>query len=130
MSIQLRGTVTTGLGRGAKYIGMEEYQDRFEDLLGWRPYPGTLNLKVVPEHREQLQNSIEPLKVRDVTYDGEHVSDVDVYPVNIAGVEAALLDLEITDHPDSIAEIIAPKNLRAELDLTDGDEVICKTQNE
>ena len=38
------GRVFSGIGKGRYYVGHPEYQKRFEAALGYRPYPGTLNV--------------------------------------------------------------------------------------
>lgn len=121
--MELDGAVTTGREEGAYYIGMDEYQEKFHAALGFYPFPGTLNLRVDPEERERFMDGIPPTHIDAPVRDGKRLSDVAVYPVKIGGVDGALLDLEKTDHPDAIAEIIAPINLREELGLEDGDNV-------
>lgn len=126
--MRLRGVVTSGMEKAADYIGMRAYQDRFNDVLGFYPFPGTLNIEVDPVKREEFDSETDRLHIESFEQDGERLSAVDVHPITICGVEAALLDLEITDHPDSIAEIIAPINLREECNLTDGDTVTVETR--
>ncbi|MEM4500973.1 MAG: DUF120 domain-containing protein, partial [Thermofilaceae archaeon] len=43
----LTGRVFTGLGEGAYYIQIPFYMRQFEEKLGFKPYPGTLNLKLI-----------------------------------------------------------------------------------
>lgn len=125
----MQGVVTTGTGKGAYYMGMDVYQERFNDILGFYPYPGTLNLEVDVPDREMFQSEITYTHMDAPERDGERLSAVDVYPVLVDGeIEGALLDLEITDHPASIVEVIAPINLREELGLEDGDTVVLTTR--
>ena len=49
-SVTLEGTVFTGLGEGAYYIGRESYRKQFAEKLGFDPYPGTLNLKLATDY--------------------------------------------------------------------------------
>ncbi len=122
----LTGTVVSGMGRGAAYIGMAAYQRKFKQELGFSPYPGTLNLEVDIDDREAFQAAADGVEVDSVEVDGEAFSAVTAYPAEVNGVQVAVLDLEITDHPDDIVELIAPVNLRDELDLEDGDTVTCR----
>lgn len=132
--MELRGTVTTGLGRGSYYIGMDGYQERFHDILGFYPFAGTLNLEVDAAERQKFAEAVDTEHIDKFKEDGKYVSAVDVHKITVQpehggeATEAALLDLEITDHPDSVAEVIAPINLREEYDLDDGDIVICRTR--
>ena len=49
-SVTLEGTVFTGLGEGAYYIGKESYRKQIVEKLGFEPYPGTLNLKLSSDY--------------------------------------------------------------------------------
>lgn len=125
--MELEGRVISGMGRGRDYVGMDAYQSRFAEALGFRPFPGTLNLAVDPAERERLQEAADQERIPGFSVDGEEYSAVTAYPVVLDGVEAALLEMAITDHPDSVAEFIAPEDLRETLDLADGDVVACRT---
>ncbi|MFB6100044.1 MAG: DUF120 domain-containing protein [Candidatus Nanohalobium sp.] len=123
--MELEGEVTSGLGKGRYYMSKEVYQEVFDEKLGFRPFPGTLNIKVDEEKREEFEESSETIEIREVyDEDGERLSDVDVMPCSIEGVECGLLNLEITDHDYSIAEVIAPVELREKFNLVDGDNVV------
>jgi riboflavin kinase len=121
--MELQGTVTTGLGKGAYYIGLDEYQQLFNNRLGFKPFPGTLNLDVDPDRRQAFMEAADTVYIPAPVHDGERMSAADAHKITINEIEGALLDLEITDHPDSIAEIIAPINLRNAYGLEDGDTV-------
>jgi riboflavin kinase len=124
--LKLEGKVTTGLGKGKYYMAKNVYQEAFEEKLGFKPFPGTLNLEVDEEKRKSFEESFETYKIRDVYEDGERLSDVDVTPCRIKDVRCGLLKLEFTDHPDSIAEIVAPVELREKFNLSDGDKIILR----
>jgi riboflavin kinase len=49
-SVTLEGTVFTGLGEGAYYMGKEHYRKQITEKLGFEPYPGTLNLKLSSDY--------------------------------------------------------------------------------
>ncbi len=125
--MELEGRVTSGFGRGSDYVGMDAYRERFRDAVGFDPFPGTLNIETDPEAKRALQAEADPREIPSFSVDGEEYSAVTAYPVTVDGVEAALLEMAITDHPDAIAELIAPANLRETLDLADGDVVTCRT---
>lgn len=124
--MELRGEVVSGLGRGASYISMNTYQKRFKEELGFVPYPGTLNIEVDESVRDRFEDAATDIDIDSFHVDGEDYSAVTAYPAQINGVEVAVLNLEITDHPETIAEIIAPVNLREELGLDDGDTITCR----
>lgn len=115
--------MTSGLGKGRYYMSKEVYQEAFDGKLGFRPFPGTLNLKVDEEEREEFEENSKTLQIRDVYEDGERLSNVEITPCRIGDVECGLLNLEFTDHPYSIAEVVAPIELRKKFNLEDGDKV-------
>jgi riboflavin kinase len=124
--LELKGEVTSGLGKGKFYMSKDVYQQVFKEKLGFKPFAGTLNLKVDQESREKFEKDSNTIEITDVYEDGERLSDVDVTPCRIGEVECGLLKLEFTDHPDSIAEVIAPVELREKFNLEDGDRVELK----
>jgi riboflavin kinase len=44
--MELRGTVSSGLGRAHIFMAQAHYQDQFKRVLGVTAWPGTLNLEV------------------------------------------------------------------------------------
>lgn len=118
--------MTSGVGDGKYYIKKEVYQEAFSDKLGFRPFPGTLNLEVDEEERKKFEEGSETLEIREVYEDGERLSDVDITPCRIEGIDCGLLKLEFTDHPDSIAEVVAPVELKKKLGIEDSDTVTLK----
>ena len=124
--MELKGEVTSGLGKGKYYMAKEVYQKVFDKKLGFQPFPGTLNLEVSEEKRQKFENNSKTIEIREVYEDGDRLSNVDVTPCNIKGVECGLLNLEFTDHPESIAEVIAPEELREKFNLDDGDKIELK----
>jgi CTP-dependent riboflavin kinase len=119
----VKGELFTGMGDGADYIGMEPYQEKIEAVTGYRPFPGTLNLRVEPEELEELKKGREPEVIEEFKYQGQQCSQLEVYPVKVNGEKAAYIDIEITDYGGDVMEIIAPEYLRGKLDLEDGEEV-------
>jgi len=124
--MELKGEVTSGLGKGKYYMSKEVYQEAFDEKIGFRPFPGTLNLEVDEDSREDFEQEEETLEIREVYEDGERLSNVDITPCKIKGVECGLLRLEFTEHEDDIAEVIAPVELREKFNLEDGDKIVLK----
>lgn len=125
--MELEGEVTSGLGKGKFYMSKEVYQNIFNEKLGFKPFPGTLNLKVNEESRQKFEKDSDTIEITEVYEDGERLSDVDVTSCRIKDTECGLLNLEFTDHPDSIAEVIAPVELREKHNIEDGDKVTLNT---
>ena len=125
-TLTIKGELVSGMGEGQYYITRKGYTHQFEETLGFRPFPGTLNLLLEREHdlvvREMLDNC-PYIKIDGFTDEGRTFGAVKCYPISIDGVQGAVLSPLRTHHPRNIIEIIAPVYLRKELDLKDGDEV-------
>ena len=124
--IELTGHVITGLGEGQYYTTIKGYQDQFVNLLGFNPYPGTLNIKLEQESivcRTLLnikdEITIEGFNSRNRTFGGGRC-----YPVSLGnGTKGAIMIPDRTHYPDDIIEIISAKNLREQLGLKDGSKI-------
>jgi len=116
------GEVVSGLGEGAYYVRL--YSPRFKEYLGFEPYPGTLNVRVLfPKTVFDALCNARPVIIPGFTREGRTFGDVKAYRVRIDGVEGAIVIPSRTVHPPGIAEIIAPVNLRKRLNLKDGDRI-------
>ncbi|WP_456368173.1 DUF120 domain-containing protein [Thermococcus sp.] len=116
------GEVVSGLGEGAYYV--RQYSKLFEDYLGFKPYPGTLNVKVLfPKTVFDALCNARPIIIPGFVREGRTFGDVKAYPVKINGIEGAIVVPARSIHPPKIAEIIAPLKLRDALGLKDGDRV-------
>ncbi len=108
---------------GRYYLSLDPYRQKIGDAVGFEPYEGTLNLRVDPVELRKLESQKEPVVVKSFEYGKEEYSRLEIYPVTVAGVEAAYLDIKKTDYGDDVMELIAADRLRAELGLEDGDTV-------
>jgi len=114
----LSGQVVSGLGEGRYYLSQPEYIQQIEKLLGFHPYPGTLNVKLrlnspaIPQERGKLICGFER--------DGRAFGDVFCFPASIKNMECAVIIPRRTHHTDVI-EVIAEGHLRDSLGLKDGD---------
>lgn len=126
-SLTLEGTVFTGLGEGAYYIGKEHYRKQFVEKLGFDPYPGTLNLKITGDYDVKARGELEAYPAIEI--EGFKNSDrtfglVKCYPALIDNrVKGALVTALRSHYDSSVLEIIAPVCLRKHLDIKDGNKV-------
>ena len=103
--MKLQGKVTNGFGTGRIYV--ELYQDFFEKNIGFRCYPGTLNVEVPNQ----------------VSLPTKKMGDVDCYPILLNKVhKAVLVRPHKTSHPNTIIEIVSQEKLP----YKNGDEIICE----
>lgn len=120
----LRGRVATGLGEGRYYLSRPGYDSQFVAALGWRPFPGTLNLELTSTDANKLKalrrapvHVIEGFEAEGRTFGGVVCS-----PATIDGTECAAI-LPNRSHYTSTLEVIAPTRLRDSLPCEDGDEL-------
>lgn len=123
--IDLYGTVITGLGEGQYYISREGYMSQFRDKLGFKPYPGTLNVRLdgaSTEIRDRM-TIISPVVVHGFNDAERSFGGGKCYHVEIEGIRGAVIIPDRTHYPADLLEIIAPVNLREMLGINDGDNV-------
>ncbi|AFL94344.1 putative transcription regulator, MarR family 1 [Thermococcus cleftensis] len=116
------GEVISGIGEGAYYV--RQYSRLIREYLGFDPYPGTLNVRVLfPKTVFDALCGVRPVILPGFVKDGRTFGDVKAYRVRIGEVEGAIVIPSRTVHPPKIAEIVAPVYLREKLDLNDGDRI-------
>jgi riboflavin kinase len=126
-SVTLEGTVFTGLGEGAYYIGKEHYRKQIVEKLGFEPYPGTLNLKLSSDYDIKTRMELDAypsVEVKGFQNEDRTFGLVKCYPVMIGNEVKGALVTALRSHYDaSVLEIIAPSCLRKSLCLKDGNKV-------
>lgn len=125
-TVKIRGRVSTGMGEGSYYVGQKGYLDQFQKVLGFRPFKGTLNIRVSEGEMQKLAiASASPEAV--ITVDGfeaggRSFGKVEVIMAGMGGQKVAIVIPRRSHHSDVI-EVLARVNLRKALGLEDGDEV-------
>lgn len=122
--IILNGTITTGMGEGGYYICQQQYMVQFQDKLLFKPYEGTLNIKLDKEDvgkLEILRNS-EGHLIKGFNREGRTFGDVVAHKAKIRNIDCAIVIPE-RSHYDDIIEVVCQYHLRRTLSLTDGDRV-------
>lgn len=122
--LTVRGKVVTGLGEGRYYISREGYRKAFNRILGFDPFPGTLNVEVDPVDREKVAElkEMDGLLIEPFESEGRTFGGVKCFRAQIQGVEAAAI-FPLRSHHVNVIEIVSPIALRETLGLQDGAEV-------
>ncbi len=122
--IVIHGAVTSGMGEGGYYICQEGYMRQFENVLGFRPYEGTLNLTIDKEDIGKLDliRSTSGFTIHGFTDDGRTFGDVIAYKARIKNIECAVVVPE-RSHYKEVIEIVCQYHLRRTLSLVDNDRV-------
>lgn len=121
----VRGEVVEGLGEGRYYMSLEGYQAQFEEELGYRAYPGTLNLRLLDgqTHPSALVPGESVKRVEGFEEESRTFGSVVCYEAEVEGVKSAVVTPERSHHDSSIIEVISGLKLREKLDLDTGDVV-------
>ena len=116
----MRGKVSAGRGEGQYYISKDGYKIQFREILGFEPFPGTLNVKLntlfVPPEQKAIR--IKGFQDEDRTF-----GECRCYRIKLNGIDATVVRPERSDYPADLIEVIAPVNLRKALVLGEGDLV-------
>ena len=123
-SAMIYGEIESGLGEGAWYISQEEYSKQFQEVLGFIPFPGTLNLRVLNlddlKKISQIRQS-EPYIIHGFMKKGRYFGDVICYKARFSdGTMGAVIIPSRTHHNKDILEAIAETNLRERLSKEPG----------
>lgn len=124
-SARIEGVVAQGDGEGAYYMSQPFYERGFEELFGFTPFPGTLNLEVAGDDLDRLRmlRNREALEIPKVKTPERTFGGVTGYPAEVGGQEVAVIFPHRTRH-ERVLEVIAPVRLRDELDLSDGEQLV------
>jgi len=120
------GAVFSGMYQGGYYISQAGYRGQIRELLGFDPFPGTLNVRLVGDYLESRRVlegwpavALEGFRVEDRAFGGARC-----YRLLVNGVvEGALIVADRSGYDMSVMEVIAAVGLREALGLEDGDLV-------
>ena len=104
---------------------MSIYSDKIQEICGFTPYPGTLNVKLNPQSM-QIRNRLESLEwqiIPGFTDEHRQFGAVRCLKCTIGGIPCAIVAPLRTHHPSEIVELISGKRLREALNAEDGSAV-------
>jgi len=119
--IHFKGYIIEGSGEGKYYTNLKGYSRQFYKKLKYKPYPGTLNIKLKSvedlKEKNKLANLppviIHGFKTKDRTY-----GEIHCWPCKINGkVKGTIVIPKRTHHHLDTVEILAPICLRKYLSL-------------
>ncbi len=123
----LMAEVFSGMREGAYYMSRPGYIMGFKEIVGYIPFPGTLNLKMKEDDTikvKEWRRKVRPKIVPGFVEAGRTFGEVEVLPVELNGSIHAHAIFPLRRHyGDDVLEIIHPESLRVKLDLKDGDIV-------
>lgn len=120
--MDIKGTVTSGQGKGAYFMSLPVYKTQFEKQLNFSPFPGTLNIKIGQREIDNIHQI--PEDKLKIVKGKENFGDVLLIQATLNNeIEGAIVFPKKTTHGENIIEFITSKNLKESLGIKDGDSV-------
>ncbi len=119
--VELLGEVFSGLGEGEFYVNL--YARNFHRILGIRPYPGTLNIRLDDKSVELAEKCLKRENAILVDPPLRGYGRVCVWPAYLKCLKVYVIRPEKTVYKKDVIEIISDKNLRKVFNLVDGDKI-------
>jgi riboflavin kinase len=119
------GVPVAGLGHGAYYVSQKEYSDGFQKMLSFKPFAGTLNVKIDDSDIEKRITLREQpaIMVPGYTKGNKSFGKIACYRCVVNGLPGAVVFPEMSTHGLSVLELVSPFNLRKKLSLQDSTRV-------
>jgi riboflavin kinase, archaea type len=123
-TLEISGRVSSGLGEGSYFMSKKGYLDQMREKLSMDPYPGTFNVNVsrAGKSKVDMLKKSGGILIKGFKEGEKAFGDVIAFKAELSGMDCAVIFPKLSTHTDKI-EIIAEKELRKELKLTDGDKV-------
>lgn len=124
--IVISGRVADGLKDGKYYMSLDEYKKQIEKKLGFKPYPGTLNIRLF-DVEDNIKNRIKEMTgilIEGFTKNNRVYGSLQCFKCKINGMGGSIVIPERSHYGFEIIEIISPFELRKKLNLKNGDEVV------
>lgn len=123
--MEIVGIIVSGMGKGTYFMSQKVYVDQFQEKLHFKPFVGTLNIKIDSNGVKTIQNI--PDTDFEIIRGKNKLGDVKfVNAVLNNSVKGAIIFPAKTKHTTDILEFIAGENLREVLNLKDGDNINIK----
>ena len=130
--VDLEGTLISGMGEGAYYMGLKGYTKQFQSKIGYIPFPGTLNIRLDQKiHQESIKQfeTLNGIKIKSFSDGKRTYGWVKCFSAKLNNsINCQLILLERTHHDDSVIELISKVCLRKNAKLKDGSKVSIKIE--
>ncbi len=125
--IEVEGTVFSGMGEGSYYMSRERYVEGVMKYLGFRPYPGTLNVKIDEDYSflTLIIPSISGFHVEPFEEGGRKFGGIRLLRAEL-GEESCGIVIPERTHYNGVLEIISKIKLREKLVIRDNDRIKVK----
>jgi riboflavin kinase len=116
---EFTGIITKGIGEGRYYVSLDGYQKQFKEKLGFKAYPGTLNLRVKRPEALEFVSSLNAINIDGCETKDRTFGKLTAYIIKVNNIKGAKIIPERTRHEEDIIELIAPVNIKQKLKLKD-----------
>ena len=105
-------------------------QEQCLEKLGFKPYPGTLNLEISVDDIPIIEALLSDEGIELIPPDSKFCSGY-VIAISVSGISGAIVfpAEDVRLHGRNIIEIISPKGLKDTLKVNDGDEITLTIYN-
>lgn len=124
----VRAKIFTGKGKASEFLKIDEYTEFIKEKTGFKPFPGTLNLRADPEKIEKLKKKAEKEKMEGFEKQGKEFGGLQLYHVKVEDTNCCIIDPDLTRYGEDVIEICSEFKLRTRLDLEDGDHIKVSTE--
>jgi len=116
--------IVSGVKQGAFFTQLDWVQEQCLQKLGFKPFPGTLNLEIAHENMRIIEALQTQEGIELVPPDSNFCAGF-VFPISIEGISGAMVApaADVRVHAKNIIEIISHLGLKNELGVEDGDWV-------
>jgi len=123
--LEIEGVISKGLGEGGYYVSLDGYLDQIKEKLGFKPYPGTLNMKIGVSQRWKRQHLLqgEPIVITGFRGKERTYGDLFAYKCALEGLPCAIIIPLRTHHGADTLELLCPFNVKKRLGKGEGDRI-------
>ena len=121
-ALVLTGKIISGAGQGAYFTQIDWVLQQCDEKLGFKPYPGTLNLEIAADDLPIIE-SLDKEKGIELVSPDPKFCNAKTFRVSLGKISGAIVmpEEKVRVHPKNIIEIIAPANIKTSLNVKDGD---------
>jgi len=125
------GQLFSGIGEAAYYMKLKPYRKQFIEKLGFDPYPGTLNLRLLSTSDMTPKKELEAyqgIRIESFKDEKRTYGSAKCFKAKInEKIDGAIVIVDRSHYDPSVLEVIAPVYLRGKLSLQDGNVVRVET---
>ena len=121
---KIAGRIVSGIKQGAFFTQLDWVQEQCLEKLGFKPFPGTLNLEI-PDENVTIIDALQSQEGIELVPPDSNFCSGFVFPIFVEGISGAIVApaADVRVHGKNIIEIISHLGLKKALGVEDGDWV-------